>query len=91
MSNKATTYVTLDAVTYEVEGTFFEAEKYNHETPAEPEHFEVARIFCDLTLQSDPDKTVTVDVTEMLSEATRESIDEHIADNLDAFTEYPDY
>ena len=91
MSYKATTFVTLNGVTYEVEGTFYPAEAYNHETPAETEHFEVDRIFADLPTQSDAEKLITVNVTDLISDDTREGIDDTINDNLEAFTENPEY
>lgn len=91
MSHKATTYVTLDSTTFEIEGTFHPAEPYCHHTPAESEHFKVERIFCDLKTQNDPEREVTVDVTDIISEDDRTTIEERLNNNLEVFTEHPDH
>lgn len=90
MSHKASTYVTLDLVTYEVEGTYHPAEPYDRETPAEPEHFEIDRIFTDLKTQKDGSE-VAVDVTEIIGEDKFDEIQTKLNENLGAFTEHPEH
>jgi hypothetical protein len=85
MKREVTTYVTLGAVTYEVEGTYYPSEPYNGVTPAEKECFEIKRIFCDLKTQKDPSKLVTADVTDIINDDDVNAISEKINNNLEAF------
>lgn len=86
-----TIYVTLGSITFELEGTYHKGVAATRETPPEPEHFEIDRVFCDLKVQGKDDE-VTVDITELATECDLfDLIDEKANGDLSQFNEPPEY
>lgn len=79
---KAFINVTLDAVSYRVEGDYSPAEPYDRDTPAEPETFDIDLVWCELLIEQESENTASVEVSEVLGHEKLERIKEAINERL---------